>query len=138
MLINEKPRMDWAIGDTCWYVGPLDLTVRKGIVTDVFTENDRLVLTTMDEINNVRLRDAITLFRTKNDADTALKNYLDMKKRTEELAVAKYCSQIKTIKNLVEFGYDNDIGRHTEDDDPYARTAFIRMAKELLDLDLDD
>lgn len=136
-MVNKNPSMDWAIGDTCWYADILDNKIRKGIVLDVFAQKNKIVAKAMDKSNNVRLLSYVSLFRTKADADTALMAYLDEKEKAKERAIAKYRSQIKTVRDLVEFGYDNGIGRHTEDDDPNARAAFIAMAKELLDLDLD-
>lgn len=131
MLTNPYPKTSWAAGDTVFYLQPFSEAITNGTIQAVVSATGGMLYARVHNNEHLGNQDIPfdRLFETHDSAMDALIKANDARQATFE-------AEIKTINDLVQFGYTYTVSPCEEYTDWVARAAYRAKAKALLGIDL--
>ena len=128
-ILNPNPRNNWQREDLVYYYDEERNKIAMGKIVDtIFTRESALVCNLIDMRFCTRHFDE--LFDDESKAERALSDTIDAK-------VEMYCKNIHTINDLLKFALEHNLqSPGVYPDNTAERLAFVRMSKELLQIDL--
>lgn len=127
---NPNPKRDWKPGDPCFFLASWSGAVTKARISEIHNDPHpyaRLVCLEPAPGDTCRCLDE--LFLTSRDAQDAAVSASNGRRDAFE-------SEIRTVEDLVRFGFEHCVCRAEEYTDWEARDAYKNRAKVLLGLDL--
>lgn len=136
-MVNKNPKTDWKQDDTCFFHDVISDKIQTGTISSISKDGQRAYVRQLYSMNTYP-HDINTLFDKKGDADAALAEERARHEEIKDARVRKYCNGIKTVEDLVQFGYDYNVSDEYEDyTNRLARKAYAVMAEKLLGLKLE-
>ena len=130
-ILNPNPKKTWTVGDRAFYIPTYSEIVSSGFIRNIITpKNADNAYATVTSIGIGGTMDIPLnrLFETHEAAVAALKTADNAKK-------AEYKAEIKTVEDLVRFGFSHTVAVCEEYTDWNAREAYRERSWELLGLD---